>query len=85
MAFLLAAQVLETAADCACRIEFVFDADLMDNVVKRKRFLGSVDGRKEHETEIQSNGQCSGFSPAADWMRFYNDIESKGFIQFQQY
>lgn len=47
MAFLLAAQVPETAADYACRIEFVFDADLMDNVVKRKRFLKSVDGRKK--------------------------------------
>ena len=57
----------------------------MDNVVKQKRFLKSVNGRKEYETEIQSNGQCSSFSHAADWMRFYNDIESKGFIQFQQY
>ena len=85
MAFLLAAQVPKTPAHCACRIEFVFDANLMDNVVKRKRFLKSVNGRKEYETEIQSNGQCSSLSYSADWMRFGNDIESKDFIQFQQY
>ena len=70
--------VSKTPADCACRIEFVFDADLMDNVVKRKRFLGSVDGRKEHEKEVLHNGQCSGFSTAADWMRLSKDIEATG-------